>query len=170
MYQNRKQLFQMVTISTHTDLKTCGHSSIELHNTSTGKSAAAFRRDDFKLSILGCLFLQSPLPWTELGLPAGLATAHTARKTQKWQETNVPDFMSTSDWPSASLDLNPLDYKQWSKLQEMACKQRHPNIESLKQSLQKAAADFPVNVLCNSIDGWPQRLKDCVCANRGHFE
>ena len=52
----------------------------------------------------------------------------------------------------------------------MACKKRHPNIESLKWSLQKAAADFPVDVLCNSIDEWPQRLKDCVHANGGHFE
>ena len=43
------------------------------------------------------------------------------------------------------------------------CKKRHPNIESLKRSLQKAAADFPVDVLCNSIDEWSQRLKDCVC-------
>ena len=28
----------------------------------------------------------------------------------------VPDFISTSDWPSASPDLNFLDYKLWSKL------------------------------------------------------
>ena len=51
----------------------CGHSSIELRYGSTGKFAAAFRRDCFKLSILGCLFLQRPLPWTELELPAGLS-------------------------------------------------------------------------------------------------
>ena len=54
-------------------LRLCVHSSIELHNTSTGKSAAAFWRDRFKLSILGCLFLQHPLPWTELELPSGLS-------------------------------------------------------------------------------------------------
>ena len=54
-------------------LSLCGHSSIELRNISTGKSAAAFRRDRFKLSILGCLFLQHPLPWTELELPVGLS-------------------------------------------------------------------------------------------------
>ena len=98
------------------------------------------------------------------------APAHKAWATQQWQETNVPDFISTSDWPSASPDLNPLDYKLWSKLQEMACKQRHPNIESLKWSLQKAAADFPVDMLHNSIYEQPQRLKDCVHANGGHFE
>ena len=50
------------------------------------------------------------------------------------------------------------------------CKKRLPNIESLKQSLPKAAAYFPVYVLHNSVDEWTQRLKDCVCANGGNFE
>ena len=50
------------------------------------------------------------------------------------------------------------------------CKKGHPNIESLKRSLRKAAADFPVDVMRNSIDGHPQRFKDCVRANGGHFE
>ena len=86
--------------------------------------------------------------------------AHKAWTTQQWQDTNVPDFISTSNWPSESPDLNPVDYKLWSKL---ACKWRHSNIESLKQSLRKAAADFPVYVLHNSIDEWSQRLKGCVC-------
>ena len=49
-------------------------------------------------------------------------------------------------------------------------KKRHPNIESLKQSLRKAAADFPVDVLRNSIDEWPQRPEDSVNAIGGHFE
>ena len=51
----------------------CGLSSIELRNTLTGKYSAAFRRDRFKISILGCLFLQHPRPWTELELPIGLS-------------------------------------------------------------------------------------------------
>ena len=50
------------------------------------------------------------------------------------------------------------------------CKKRHPSIESLKRSVRKAAADFPVHVLHNSIDEWPQRLNDCARANVGHFE
>ena len=54
-------------------LSFCGHSSVELRNTSSGKYVAAFQRDHFKLSILGCLFMQHPLPWTELKLPVGLS-------------------------------------------------------------------------------------------------
>ena len=37
-----------------------------------------------------------------------------------------------------------------------ASKKRHPNTESLKRSLRKAAADFPVDVVHNLIYGWPQ--------------
>ena len=50
------------------------------------------------------------------------------------------------------------------------CKKRHPDNESLKRSLRKAAEYLPLNVLCNSVDGWPQRLKNCVHAHGGHFE
>ena len=149
-------------------LRYCDHSSIELSNISTGKSAAAFRRDRFEISMLGCLFLQHPLPWTELELPAGFSPS-----TQGMDNPAVAGNKCsrlTSDWPSASPDLNPLGYKSWSKFQEMACKKRYPNIEHLKRSLQKAAADFPVDMFHNSIDEWPQRLRDGVHANCGHFE
>ena len=54
-------------------LSLCGHSSIELRNTSTEKSADPFQRDRLELSILGCLFLQHSLPWAELDLPARLS-------------------------------------------------------------------------------------------------
>ena len=96
-------------------LSLSGRSSIELRNSSTGKSAAAFRRNRFKLSVLGCLFLQHPLPWIELELPAVLSPSTQGMDNQQLQETNVPDFISTSDWPSVSPYLNLLDYKLWSK-------------------------------------------------------
>ena len=98
------------------------------------------------------------------------APAHKAQTNPAVAGDKCSDFISTSDWPSASPDLNLLDYKLWSKLQEMACKKRHPNIESLKRSLRKASADFPVDVFRNSIDELPQRFKDCVRANGVYFE
>jgi len=54
----------------------------------------------------------------------------------------VPDFIAASDWPSASPDLNPLDYALWSRLEAMACTKRHPNLESLKRALIKAVDIF----------------------------
>ena len=48
------------------------------------------------------------------------APVHKAKSTQVWLEGHVPDFISIADSPSASPDLNPLDYKLWSVLQEKA--------------------------------------------------
>ena len=50
------------------------------------------------------------------------------------------------------------------------CKKSHPNIESLKWSLRKEAVEFSVDVLRNSIDEWPQRLKDFTHGIDGYFE
>jgi len=98
------------------------------------------------------------------------APAHKARTSQEWLGLNVPDFIATADWPSASPDLNPLDYKLWSVLEGIVCKKRHPTIASLKRALLAAVADFPIDVVRAAIDEWPGRLRACVAAKGGHFE
>ncbi len=98
------------------------------------------------------------------------APAHKAKTTQQWLQKNVPDFISTNDWPAGSPDLNPLDYKLWSELENMACRKRHPNIDSLKSSLINAMSHFPIRCVRDSIDAWPLRLRACVDARGGHFE
>jgi len=49
------------------------------------------------------------------------APAHKAKTTPEWLWQNVLAFISTEDWPSGSPDLNPLDYKLWALLRDMAC-------------------------------------------------
>jgi hypothetical protein len=98
------------------------------------------------------------------------APAHKAKTTQTWLESNVPDFIRSSDWPSASPDLNPLDYCLWNILEEKACSKSHRNIESLKADLIKAAASIPIEVVRGCIDTWPNRLRKCIKAKGGHFE
>lgn len=63
------------------------------------------------------------------------APAHKALKTQEWLRKNVPDFISTSEWPAKSPDLNPMDYSVWGILQPKVCSKKHRSLESLKQSL-----------------------------------
>ena len=106
-------------------------------------------------------------PWT---FQQDSAPAHKARMTQQWLQTNVPDFISTAEWPSGSPDLNPLDFKLWSVLEGMVCKRRHPSLDSLKRSLVAAVAHFPIDTVRAAIDDWPKRLQACVRANGGHFE
>jgi len=71
------------------------------------------------------------------------ALAHKVKMTQEWLRRNVPAFISAEDWPSGSPDLNPLDYKLWAVLEDMACQKHHNNLDSLKRSLVKAAAEIP---------------------------
>lgn len=111
------------------------------------------------------LFLN--IPWT---FQQDSAPDHKARTTQTWLADNVPDFIKADDWPSSSPDLNPLDYKLWSVLEDIACSKRLHNLESLKISLERAVANFPMDVVRKSIDDWPERLKACVKAKGAHFE
>lgn len=98
------------------------------------------------------------------------APGHKAKTTQMWLLNNVPDFIGIEDWPAASPDLNPLDYKLWTVLEDMICHKRYPNIESLKQALARAVANFPIEIVRAAIDDWPVRLKACIKAKGGHFE
>ncbi|MDA5927442.1 transposase [Listeria monocytogenes] len=98
------------------------------------------------------------------------APAHRAKSTQDWLAAREIDFIRHEDWPSSSPDLNPLDYKIWQHLEEKACSKPHPNLESLKTSLIKAAADIDMDLVRAAIDDWPRRLKACIQNHGGHFE
>jgi len=90
--------------------------------------------------------------------------------TQEWLRRNVLAFISAEDWPSWSPELNPRDYKLWAVLEDMACQKRHNNLDSLKRSLVKAAAEIPLKMVRATIAEWPEHLKACVEAEGGHFE
>jgi hypothetical protein len=105
-----------------------------------------------------------------MGLPAGLNSCPKAKKAQEWLRRNVPGFMSTEDWPSGSPDLNPRDYNLWAVLEDMDCQKRHNNLDSLKRSLEKTAAEIPLETVRAALADWPERLKACVEAEGGHFE
>jgi len=64
---------------------------------------------------------------------------------------------------------NLRDYKLWAVLEGMAC-QKHHNLDSLKRSLVKAAAEIPLEMFCAAIAEWPESLKACFEAEGGHFE
>jgi inhibitor of nuclear factor kappa-B kinase subunit alpha len=76
------------------------------------------------------------------------APAHKAKTTQEWLRRNVLAFVRAEDWPSGSPDLNPLDYKLFlAVLEDTACLKHHNNLDSLKRSLVKAAAEIPLEMV-----------------------
>lgn len=98
------------------------------------------------------------------------APAHKAKTVQKWLESEIPDFISSDEWPAASPDLNPLDYDIWSKLELDACSTPHKSLDSLKKFLDKKWREYPLERVRTAIEQWVPRLKACVAANGGHFE
>lgn len=98
------------------------------------------------------------------------APAHKAKIVQSWLSKEVPDFISTSEWPAASPDLNPMDYSIWSILESMACSKPHKNLDDLKRSLIKAWDELPMTAVCASVSSWKKRLRACVAAKGDYFE
>ena len=79
-----------------------------------------------------------------MGLQAGLSSCPKTKANNEWLRRNVPAFISVEDWPSGSLYLNPRDYKLWAVLEDMAYQKRHNNVDSVKRSLVKPAAEIPL--------------------------
>ena len=105
-----------------------------------------------------------------MGLPVGLSSCPKAKTTQEWLRRNVPAFISAEDWASGSPDLILRGYKLRDVLEDKACQKRHNNLDSLKTSLVKAAAEIPLETARAAIAEWPERHKACVKAQGGHFE
>jgi len=106
------------------------------------------------------------------GSSAGLSSCPKAKTTQEWLRRNVPAFIGAEDWPSRSSYLKPRDYKLWAVLEDIACQKRHTNnnLDSLKSSLVKAAAEIPLETMRAAIAEWPERLEASVEAQGGNFE
>ena len=73
---------------------------------------------------------------------------HIRRKLRKsGLKNHAPEFVSSNHLPSASPDLNLLDYKLWSVLEGKICTRCHHNLEST-QALVEAVDNFPIDVVC----------------------
>jgi transposase len=63
------------------------------------------------------------------------APAHRAHDTVRLLEQATPAFISPDLWPPNSPDLNPVDYKIWSVVQQRVYQSRVHNVDQLKQRL-----------------------------------
>jgi inhibitor of nuclear factor kappa-B kinase subunit alpha len=98
------------------------------------------------------------------------APAHRARETVELLQHSTPGFISPLDWPPNSPDLNPVDYKIWSVLQERVYQGRIHNVDHLKQRLVEEWSRFDQRIVDKAVKEWRVRLKACVKANGGQFE
>jgi len=96
------------------------------------------------------------------------APAHKAKMTWEWLRRNVPAFISAEVWPSGSPDLNPQSYNLRVVLEAVACRKRHNNLDSLKRSLLKAAAENPLETVSAGLQSG-QRVSRLASGHRGPF-
>ena len=98
------------------------------------------------------------------------APAHRARETVELLRNETPDFIPPNLWPPNSLDLNPVDYKIWSVMQERVYRTKVRDIEDLRQRIVDVWDGLDQRIIDMSVKQWHMRLRACVAANGGQFE
>ena len=123
------------------------------------------------------------IPWMKsltinngLTLQQTCATAHQANIVQAWCQRNFTAFWSNKMWPSSSPDLNLIDLKIWSILEQKACTVSHPSSEVLKKTINRImgpnckrncacnlCSSYSMFSSCNSGQGW---ICSIICYTR----
>jgi inhibitor of nuclear factor kappa-B kinase subunit alpha len=98
------------------------------------------------------------------------APAHKAKVVQDWCRAQIPDFISSSEWPSSSPDLNPLDYSIWGILEARVNAVQHRSVDSLKKRLRAEWRKLSLKTIRTSIASWRRRLRAVVNKRGGRIE
>src|SRR5277367_5808692 len=117
-----------------------------------------------------CQPSKSCLQTTSSSSSKNSAPAHRARETVELLKRETPDFISPLQWPPNSPDLNPVDYKIWSVMQERVYKTRIRDVAHLRERLVEEWAAFDNGIVERAVQQWRGRLRACIKAEGGHFE
>ena len=98
------------------------------------------------------------------------APAHRARETVELLTRETPDFITPLLWPPNNPDLNLVDYKVWSVLQDRVYRTQIKDVEHLKKRLMEEWSLFSQSIIDAAVKQWRVRLRACVEAEGGHFE
>lgn len=98
------------------------------------------------------------------------APAHRAKKTIDWLKSQKIDFISPSEWPANSPDINPMDFSIWGILKAKVLSTCHQSFDDLKSKLIKEWNNIPEEVLRAAVNDVPKRLRACIKEKGGYFE
>jgi len=98
--------------------------------------------------------------------------AHRACQTVHLLTHETQDFITPALWSVNSLDLNPVDYHIWVKMQERVYLSQIRDVDQLKSRLIDEWEHFHQVVIDEAVRQWHPRLRACVRlrAHGGHSE
>ena len=98
------------------------------------------------------------------------APANWARETVELLTNSTPDFIPPTLWPPNSPDLNPVDYKIWSVMQEKVYESRIKDVDELREHIKVVWEELDQSIINTAVRQWRTRLRECVKAKGDHFE
>ena len=87
------------------------------------------------------------------------APAHRASETIELLTMETPEFIPPTLWPPNSPDLNPVDYKVWSVMQEKVYKQLIKDIDELRARVLTAWDEMDQCIIDAAIRQWRTYLR-----------
>jgi len=82
----------------------------------------------------------------------------------------TPDFIPPTLWTPNSPDLNPVDYKVWSVMQEKVYKKQIKDVDELFSHILTAWNELDQRAIDTAVRQWRTRLRACVKVKGRHFE
>jgi len=98
------------------------------------------------------------------------APARGARETVELLTVETPEFIPPTLWPPNSPDLNPVDYKVWSIMQEKVYQNQIKDFDELCARILTAWDEMDQRIIDAAIRQWHTRLRTCIKAKGGNFE
>ena len=95
---------------------------------------------------------------------------HRAREAVDLFTKETPDFIRLTLWPPNSPDLNTVDYKVWSVMQEKVYRKWISDVDVLRSCILTAWDELRQRVIDTAVTQWRTRPCACVKAKGGHFE
>ena len=80
--------------------------------------------------------------------------SHVAKSTVEYLNSHVSEFIKLDSWPPNNLNLSPIDYDVWSRLESMVNAIKITDVVQLKQHIIDCWKEIPQEEINKAIDAF----------------